>query len=190
MGKLALLLLDLQTNILTQCNSNAESYTSRVSAITHAARAASIPVIYVRICFRPSYPELNPRNASASRVISSGAYTESDPSVEFPASIAPLATDIVVTKRRVSAFVGSDLEVMLRGLGIDELVLFGLSTSGAVLSTVRMAADMDFGLTVLGDMCVDRKDDVHKVLVEQVFVRQARVMRGDEWIEEVAKGVE
>jgi nicotinamidase-related amidase len=86
--------------------------------------------------------------------------------------------------------VGSDLEVVLRGLEVDKLVLFGLSTSGAVLSTVRMAADMDFGLTVLGDMCVDRKDDVHRVLIEQIFVKQARVMRGEEWIEEVGRDVE
>jgi nicotinamidase-related amidase len=187
MGKTALLLLDLQTNILTQCNSNTESYISRVSAITHAARSANIPVIYVRTCFRPSYPELNPRNATTARVTSSDSFKENSPSVSFPSSIAPHTTDIIVTKRRVSAFVGSDLEVVLRGLGVDQLVLFGLSTSGAVLSTVRMAADMDFGLTVLGDMCVDRKEDVHRVLVEQVFVKQARVVRGEDWIEEAGR---
>jgi hypothetical protein len=42
----------------------------------------------------------------------------------------------------------------------------------------------------LGDMCVDRKDDVHRVLIEQIFVKQARVMRGEEWIEEVGRDVE
>ncbi len=41
----------------------------------------------------------------------------------------------MVTKKRVSAFAGSDLEVVLRSLEVDSLVLTGIATSGVVLST-------------------------------------------------------
>jgi nicotinamidase-related amidase len=48
----------------------------------------------------------------------------------------------------VSAFSGSDLEVLLRSLGVGTLVLTGIATSGVVLSTLRQAADLDYRLIV------------------------------------------
>jgi nicotinamidase-related amidase len=47
-----------------------------------------------------------------------------------------LPTEVVVVKRRVSAFTGGDLEVVLRTAGVDPLVLAGIATSGVVLSTL------------------------------------------------------
>jgi nicotinamidase-related amidase len=188
MTKAALLLLDLQNGILDQCDSNNTPYLTKVLNTTNAARSASIPVIYVRTCFRPGYPELSRNNSSNVRIVSTGKYIENDPSVEFPVAISPQPTDIMVTKRRVSAFVGSDLDVVLRGLNADSLVICGISTSGAVLSTVRQAADMDFGLTVLADLCVDNKPEAHRVLLEQVFPRQGRVMQTGEWVDEIGEG--
>ncbi len=88
-----------------------------------------------------------------------------------------------MTKRRVSAFSGSDLDVILRSLGVDSLVLTGIATSGVVLSTLRQAADLDFGLTVLSDLCADNDPETHRVLMGKVFPRQAAVMTAAEWIE-------
>jgi nicotinamidase-related amidase len=115
-----------------------------------------------------------------------GGALEGDPSVEISPEIAPLERDIVVTKRRVSAFSGSDLECVLRGLNIDSLVLAGIATSGAVLSTVRQAADLDYSITVVGDLCFDADPEVHRVLVEKVFPRQASVLSTEQWIKEVS----
>ena len=92
-----------------------------------------------------------------------------------------------MTKRRVSAFAGSDLDVVLRSLGIDALVVTGIATSGVVLSTVRQAADMDFGLIVLSDLCVDLDPETHRVLMDKVFPRQASVVTSTEWIEGLAR---
>ena len=90
-------------------------------------------------------------------------------------------TDIVVTKRRVSAFSGSDLEVVLRAQGISHLVLCGILTSGVVLSTLREAADKDYQLTVLADCCVDSDEEVQRVLLSKVFPRQAEVVTAEAW---------
>jgi nicotinamidase-related amidase len=83
----------------------------------------------------------------------------------------------------VSAFSGSDLDVLLRGAGADTLVLSGIATSGVVLSTLRQAADLDYRITVLADACADRDPEVHRVLLEKVFPRQAVVTTADEWAE-------
>lgn len=101
--------------------------------------------------------------------------------MKIDASVAPQASDIIVTKRRVSAFAGSDLEVVLRAQGIKRMVLAGISTSGVVLSTTREAADKDYGITILSDGCADPDAEVHTVLTTKVFPRQADVMTIDEW---------
>lgn len=51
-----------------------------------------------------------------------------------------------------------------------------------VLSTVRQAGDLDYGLPVLRDACLDGDDEVHRVLLDKVFPRQATVMGTDEWV--------
>ena len=58
---------------------------------------------------------------------------------------------MVVVKRRVSAFTGSDLEVVLRARTSTTWCCPGIATSGVVLSTLREAADRDYRLTVLAD---------------------------------------
>jgi nicotinamidase-related amidase len=100
---------------------------------------------------------------------------------EIHPAIAPQPTDIVVTKRRVSAFRGSDLEVVLRAQGISHLVLCGIATSGVVLSTLREATDNPYQLTVLADCCVDSDEEVQRILLFKVFLRQAEVLQAEVW---------
>ena len=90
--------------------------------------------------------------------------------------------DVVVVKRRVSAFSGSDLEVLLRAWDIEHLVLTVIATSGVVLSTTREAADKDYQLTILSDLCADFDAEVHAVLLKKVFPLQATVITIEEWI--------
>lgn len=105
-----------------------------------------------------------------------------DPETQVHPAVAPGPDDVVVVKKRVSAFTGSDLEVVLRSLGASRLVLGGISTSGVVLSTLRQAADLDYGITVLRDGCADSDPEVHRVLLDKVFPRQADVMTTGEWV--------
>ena len=73
--------------------------------------------------------------------------------------------------------------MLLRARGIRTLVLTRIATSGVVLSTLRQAADLDYRLVVLRDCCVDRNPEVHRVLLDQVFPRQAEVTDGQRWRE-------
>ena len=106
---------------------------------------------------------------------------EGNPETEIHPDVAPVEGDVLVTKRRVSAFSGSDLELVLRSLGVEDLVLVGLSTSGAVLSTTLQAADLDYRVTVLEDHCLDLDEEVHRLLVEKILPGQAAVMSSQEW---------
>lgn len=186
MDKSALLIMDMQNGILRRLGDRSSALLDTVSSVQSAARAARIPVLYVRVAFRDGAPEVSPNNQSFSTLADSGEFAENGRATQIHERLSPSDGEVLVTKRRVSAFAGSDLDVVLRSMGVDTLVLCGVTTSGVVLSTVRQAADLDFKIVVLADACADADDEVHRVLTEKVFPRQATVLRCDEWIERIA----
>jgi nicotinamidase-related amidase len=121
------------------------------------------------------------RNKPFAAIAGTGRFTDSDPDARIHPAVGPAAGDVIVSKRRVSAFAGSDLDLVLRARGAEHLVLAGIATSGVVLSTVRQAADLDYRLTVLSDGCLDGDPEVHRLLTEKVFPRQAEVTTVADW---------
>jgi nicotinamidase-related amidase len=174
----ALLIMDIQGRMVDGL-ANKEEYLQKIQLTIDAARANNIPVIYVVVGFRPNMPELNPRNKGLRALRDTGA---ADALVNPIPVLTLTEADVVVARRRVSAFTGSDLEIILRAKNIDHLVLTGISTSGVVLSTVREAVDKDYILTVLSDLCADSDEEVHRVLTEKVFPRHADVLSSIEWL--------
>ena len=176
----ALLVMDMQ-GATVQILKDDASFFSSVNKAIQTARNNKMPVIYVVIGFRKGYPEAS-RNNKSFLILKNGKMGfDTEEGIRIHASVAPLPDDIVITKRRVSAFTGSDLEVVLRSLETKHLVLMGIATGGVVLSTVREAADKDYILTVLSDCCADRDEEVHKMLTTKIFPRQAEVITSDEW---------
>jgi nicotinamidase-related amidase len=185
---MALLVMDVQERIVTMFAQMGDVLTP-ISAAISAARTASIPVIYVKMAFRPGYPEVSPRNKFSSAIKQQqSSFSAPMTTMEIHPTIAPQPIDVVVTKRRVSAFSGSDLEVVLRAQDISHLVLCGIATSGVVLSTLREAADKDYQLTVLADCCVDSDEEVQRVLLSKVFPRQAEVIQASQWMAKLKPG--
>ncbi|RFS21816.1 cysteine hydrolase [Chitinophaga silvatica] len=177
----ALLIMDIQQPMI-ETYKDAPALLENLQQLIAAARKSDIPVIYVRLAFRPGYPEINPANETFGMISKSGAFVEGTPTADFHPSIAPQPGDIVVSKKRFSAFAGSGLDIILRSKGIKQLVLTGLSTSGIVLSTVREAFDKDYNMVVIADACGDRDTDIHEFLVNRIFPKQAKVTSTKDWI--------
>jgi nicotinamidase-related amidase len=174
----ALLIMDIQGPMVAGL-ANREAYLRNTQLAIDAARVKNIPVIYVVVGFRPGMPEFNPRSKGL-RALRDNGIAEA---LVNPTPVLTLTEkDIVVTRRRLSAFTGSDLELILRAKNTDHLVLTGISTSGVVLSTLREAVDKDYVLTVLSDLCADRDEEVHRVLTEKVFPRHAKVLSSADWL--------
>ncbi|OAL28657.1 hypothetical protein AYO20_09381 [Fonsecaea nubica] len=192
----ALLVCDVQNGIVERIPLEARApFLQRLADTIAAARNAGVTIIYVRVAFRAGLPEISPRNASFARVkahaqalaqaqggAGGGGFGESEPSTQIHAAVAPRegGGDIVVTKRRVSALYGTDLDVILRSMDIGTLVIAGISTSGVVMSTVRQGADMDYKLVVLGDLCLDMDAEIHDAALK-VIAKQAEVVGSVEW---------
>ncbi|MEU5597596.1 isochorismatase family cysteine hydrolase [Streptomyces sp. NPDC020298] len=179
MPQQALLVMDVQQAVVDRFPDPA--YLPRLRGAIDAARAAGLPVIHVVVGFRPGYPEVSARNKMFGALPSRAPAAGGEDALRVHPGVAPEPGGIVVTKRRVSAFAGSDLDMVLRANDIDHLVLTGIATSGVVLSTLRQAADLDYALTVLSDGCLDADPEVHRVLTEKVFPQQATVSTVDGW---------
>ncbi|OQP56886.1 isochorismatase [Niastella vici] len=176
----ALLVMDMQVAVI----SNYPDYneiTANVAKAMAFARAQDIPVYFVTVGFRPGMPEVSMNNKILAASKQRAANLSMEGLMKIDDAVAPLPGEIIITKRRVSAFTGSDLEVVLRAQGIQHIMLTGVATSGVVLSTLREAADKDYLITVLSNCCTDSDPEVHRVLTEKVFPHQATVITLEEW---------
>jgi nicotinamidase-related amidase len=177
----ALLLMDLMPIVVPAFGGD-DVLLENARRASEAARASGCPVVHVRVRFRTDYPDIATDNLIFGPLSQHFDFTESNPETRIHQRVQPQDTDLLVTKRRVSAFAGSDLDLVLRSRDVDHLVLSGVATSGVVLSTLRQAADLDFKLTVLADACADGDPELHEMLLTKVFPQQAQVLSADEWI--------
>lgn len=180
----ALVVMDVTEGAVARLGDRAGEFVGEIREAIAGARAAHIPVVYTRLGFRDGAPELSTRNKIHRLVVGDGRvrYPEAGVETQIHAGLEPRSDEVVVVKRRVSAFTGSDLDVVLRGRDIDSLVLCGTATSAVVLATFLQAADMDYDLTVLANCCRDPSPVLHLACLAEVFPRQGEVMDSKEWI--------
>ncbi len=145
------------------------------------ARKNNIPIVYVVVGFRQGAPEISMNNKGFSAYKERMANADMAEWMKIDEAVAPQAGEVVVTKRRISAFTGSDLEVVLRAYNVNHLILAGFSTSGVVLSTTLEAIDKDYGVTVLSDCCGDTDDEVHQLMVTKIFPHRGEVLTAEGW---------
>jgi nicotinamidase-related amidase len=183
----ALLVMDYQPGIVSRLP-DPEQQLALAERVIAAAREAGAHVGYVRVAFTDdeiaAMPEHSAMAAAVSRGgASRGAAMHADaPETQVHERLAPRPGDVVVRKRRVGAFSTTDLHEQLQALGVETIVLAGISTSGVVLSTVRDGADRDYRLVVLSDASADPDPEVHDFLTTRVFPRQAAVVTTDEFL--------
>lgn len=180
-NKTALLVMDMQMGILPRLPQQGAEIVKNIAGAINAAREKDILIIFVRVGFRKGLPEISAENKTFSALRNNLNDANLDTFMQIHPGLGILEDDIIVSKKRVSAFSGSDLEMILRAKNVSHLVLTGIATSGVVLSTLREAFDKDYQLTVLSDGCVDSDEEVHQFLIQKIFPKQAEVMSIDDW---------
>lgn len=171
-GRSALLLLDIQHDVVhpdgklgpdgAEAAERFRLAAGRAKAVLDAARTAALQVIHVGTRFRVGYPAANPHMPTMGFVKQTGALVEGSPGAAFLGAFAPHAGEPTVVKRAVSAFAGSDLEVLLRAGDADTLLLAGFVTHFAVEGTARDAADRGYRVVTLSDCCASNGDARHQ----------------------------
>lgn len=134
------------------------------AALLEGARSHALPIVHVRIAFRPDYADLLPNCDIFRNVARIGAVPEGQWGSAFYDGLQPLADstrEFVVKHTRISAFYGTPLEETLRLLGARRLVVAGVATHSVVEGTVRHAADIGFSVMVAEDACASADPAVH-----------------------------
>ena len=178
--KTALLTLDCQKGIFGFVP-GAEAIIPHAAKAVEFARQQRFQIIHVGLGFAAGHPEISELESRFKQVKQNNLFVKGTPSAEFHSAIARPG-ELVVHKQRVGAFSENELHLILRARGIGNLVFFGISTSGIVLSTLRRAFDLDYRCVVLKDACFDADEEVHRVLTEKIFKAQAAVVTVDEFI--------
>jgi nicotinamidase-related amidase len=180
----ALLSMDYQAGIVYVYGKDPDLTARAVSAID-AARSFGMRIIHVKVGFRRDLPEVSARNRLIGPIRNSPEHQKlfEGKAGAIYSAVAPVGDDIVISKSRVNAFVGTDLDVVLRANEIDTLVMFGIATSGVVLSTLLHASDADYRLVVIKDCCTDLDNELHACLVEKLFPSRAIVMSAAEFVQ-------
>ncbi len=176
-----MLTLDFQKGILGMAAETETIIPSAIKAVEFG-RQKKFQIIHVGLGFNEGHPEISDTSVFA-RVKQGNLFVKGTPSAEFHASIVRPG-ELVVHKQRISAFSENQLNMILRAGGIENLVLFGISTSGITLSTLRRAYDLDYRCVVLKDACFDKDAEVHRVLTEKIFPAQAAVLTVEAFIAE------
>ncbi len=156
------LIEDFQQRIIANVASEPEAVVRNAARVLEGARSAGVPVIYV--------------------VHRGGPFAEYAPDVELHEGVAPAEGERIITKTKPGPFSTTALDVNLREMGKDTLIVMGVATSGCVLSTVRWAVDVSYRFIVVSDACSDADPEVHRVLTEKVYPRQGTVVSTDEFL--------
>jgi len=179
----ALLLIDMQNDFLHEKGKAAAlgvwKFAKEAGTIPNTrkmieiAKKNDIPVIYVKIVFRPDYAEMGYVQLSLCAI---GKFIkeaeickEGTWGAEYVDELIPEAGDYIVVKRRMDAFYNSDLETLLRGLGRRTLVICGIITNFCVEATVRGAVDRDFDAIVLEDCTASESKEMQEFPMKAIF---------------------
>ena len=157
--------LDFQNDIVNNVAQNPQMVVQKASDVLNGARRVGIPVIHV--------------------VHRGGRFEEPSAGAEIHPGVLPAPGERVIAKTKAGPFSTTGLDIILREIGKDTLVIMGVATSGCVLSASRWAADINYRVVVVKDACDDRDPEVHRVLTEKIFTRQG-VVTAEEFLQAVA----
>ncbi|MBI3966092.1 MAG: isochorismatase family protein [Chloroflexi bacterium] len=186
----ALLLIDCQYNhigadkpIVEQLaeypsggGSAAWSAARRLVKVREAARAAGAPVIYTRFCYTDrgaKYDGFALKRGNVDRFI------DGRPGTRIIEELTPREDELVLDKTTASVFFSSPLVTYLTRMGIDSLIIGGVSTSGCVRASTIDAVSYGFNAAVLEDGTADRIDASHKIALLDLWMKYSDVMTCD-----------
>lgn len=133
-----------------------------------AGRTAGAKIVYSRATFSPGYPELVGNIPMLASTPEYRCLIDGTPGAAVVDAVKPHEGDLVMAHYRVGCFLGTPLDVVLRGAGIDTIVLTGVATNLAVESTARAGADLGYRTLVVADACSTTTQAAHEASLESL----------------------
>jgi maleamate amidohydrolase len=184
----ALLLVDLMRAYFTTGSPLDLGSTAAVevsSRLLAAARQHGIPVMHTAVHYRAGAVDAG---LFIRKVAALGLLADDQPGGlrELMPQVAPLGDEVVIIKQYASAFFGTSLASTLRALGVDTVVIAGVSTSGCIRASATDAMQHGFRPLVVADACADRTDELHRSNLRDLGAKYADVIDSAEVLQRLA----
>jgi nicotinamidase-related amidase len=191
-AKTAVLILDLQNEVIHEkgafgeggaaAHAVAQNVVGNAARLAEAARSSGAHVIHVhhRSSVGADGGADSKQNAPLWRSMAEANAMGTEWSVAPHEGIEPQLGDTVLQKQRVSAFYGTPLDIKLRGLGIEKVLVSGALTNLSVESTIRYGADLGYEMVLVEDACSSFDDAWHRAAVGFAITHLGEVATVDE----------
>ena len=158
----ALIVIDLQKGLVaTHVVHPIDGIIERSAQLTRAFRERGLPVVLVNVA----------GGAPGRTDVARPRMSIPPDFIELVPQIGQHPGDILITKHRVGAFLGTSLDETLRQRGVTQVFLTGIATSNGVEATARSAYDLGYNLVLVTDAITDRDPEAHRYSTEKVFPR-------------------
>ena len=184
----ALIMIDMQRAYLEPespvCIPGAKETVPACAELIRACREREIPVIFVARCYRDDDSDVeHPRLESwlkAGRPVSVSA--QGILSGQFPEEFEVSGNDYIVVKPRFSAFFGTELDNLLRRLGVDSLLMAGTTTPNCIRTTAYDAIAMEYNVAVAADCTSSASEEIQRVNLEDMARIGVQLMDSEDFI--------
>jgi nicotinamidase-related amidase len=183
---MALMVIDMQVFF---CSSGAPAYLPAVDAILpnikkliKQFRTWNRPIIFTRHVHRADGSD-----AGIMKWWWQDMCVEDTPESEIHLDLTPLPNELIVTKHRYSAFYNTDLEILLRGRGITDLVITGVMTNMCCETTARDAYMRDMKVQFVADATATTNEKMHQASLLNLALGFANITTTNELISNLSK---
>jgi maleamate amidohydrolase len=138
-----------------------------------AFRRANLPIVYTTIAYAP---DLSDAGIFVKKVPSLAILQKGSPLTEVDARIRPLPGEHIVEKKYASAFFGTDLDHLLRGRGVDTVIMAGCTTSGCIRASAIDSLQYGYHTIVVREAVGDRAPGPHEANLFDIDAKYADVV--------------
>ena len=150
--------------------------TPQVQRLLAVCRQKGVEVIHIRVAELTD----DSRDVGWKQVVRGLAVPKQSKEAELLEEVKPVGDEIVVSKSSSGAFATTNIDRILRNMGITDLLFTGTSTGGCVESTARDAVDLGYDVTVVDDACADSTRRAHRLALERMAATGARIRATDD----------
>ena len=179
--KTALLIIDMQNDFVGEdaiiSVKGIKDRLPKFKEFVKECKKKGITVIYTKHIFDPVK---NPIEARLFPELAEAGLRENTKGTEIHESLKPVKDDLVIKKRRYDAFLGTDLELVLKTKGIENVIITGTMTQVCCESTTRTAMMKDFNVLFCSDLTFTSNLEVHQATLRTVSTHFGKVLTSEE----------
>lgn len=187
--KQALLVIDMQNGFLNPesplCIRGARATVPACARVIAACREAGVPVVFINRAYRADGSDVEHTRyqvwAQGGRPLTPGS--TGPLSVENPPEFGRRAEDYEIVKPRYSAFFQTALDLLLRRLGVDTVILTGTTTPNCIRTTCYDAISLDYRVRVVEDCCSSNTEEIQRANLLDMANVGAEVLRAEDLIQ-------